>query len=215
MLIEGKLKTTLYPKTKRVGSLSTNIVITEKLDGSNLGLFKIDNELLIAQRNWLFTLSQLNDHKGDLYKGLFDWLANHGERLKDSLHDRSGVFGEWLGMGCIKYQDTELDNKFYMFAKANILPDLLTVEKLNYDHSLFIYPFVEQEIPEYIKTVPIVRETTSSPTVEELDLLYEEYSLKVNRRVEGFVINNQNNISKYVRYKRGIARPHIVYTEGV
>lgn len=32
MLIEGKLKTTLYPKTKRVGSLSTNIVITEKLD---------------------------------------------------------------------------------------------------------------------------------------------------------------------------------------
>ena len=37
------LKKTLYPKTKRVPSKLKNIEITEKLDGSNLCLFKKKN----------------------------------------------------------------------------------------------------------------------------------------------------------------------------
>ena len=34
-------KLTLYPKTSRV-KLDNKIVITEKLDGSNIGFFKVD-----------------------------------------------------------------------------------------------------------------------------------------------------------------------------
>lgn len=44
------IKKTLYPKTRRV-KLKSKVVITEKLDGSNIGFFKVNGELLIAQNN--------------------------------------------------------------------------------------------------------------------------------------------------------------------
>ena len=44
------IKRTLYPKTKRV-QYKNRVVITEKLDGSNIGFFKVNGELVIAQRN--------------------------------------------------------------------------------------------------------------------------------------------------------------------
>lgn len=44
------IKKTLYPKTKRV-QYKNRVVITEKLDGSNIGFFKINGGLIIAQNN--------------------------------------------------------------------------------------------------------------------------------------------------------------------
>ena len=41
------------------------------------------------------------------------------------------------------------------------------------------------------------------------DKLYDEYCNKVLRQVEWFVINNNNQISKYVRYKNWKATQHI------
>lgn len=62
-------KKTLYPKTKRV-QFKNRAVITEKLDGSNIGFFKVNGKLLIAQRNNIFTIDELEENKGMLYKGL-------------------------------------------------------------------------------------------------------------------------------------------------
>lgn len=62
-------KLTLYPKTQRV-SMKNKIVITEKLDGSNIGIFKVDGKLLIAQRNYVFHEDELNENKEKLYSGL-------------------------------------------------------------------------------------------------------------------------------------------------
>ena len=62
-------KKTLYPKTKRV-QFKNRVVITEKLDGSNIGFFKVNGKLLIAQRNNIFTMDELEENKGMLYKGL-------------------------------------------------------------------------------------------------------------------------------------------------
>lgn len=89
-------KKTLYPKTRRV-NLKNNIVITEKLDGSNIGFFKVNGELLIAQRNLVFTQEELK--KEISYKGLQGWLNEHGQNLRDRLVEGSRIFWrmDWNG----------------------------------------------------------------------------------------------------------------------
>lgn len=94
-----------------------------------------------------------------------------------------------------------------MFAKANI-DDEFNLYNLNYEHSLFIYPFISQKIPTFIGIVPEVIELNVIPTKEHLDSIYEKYLSKVNRNVEGFVINYKNMITKYVRMKNGKLQEH-------
>ena len=197
------IKKTLYPKTKRV-QYKNRVIITEKLDGSNIGFFKVNGELIIAQRNNILLLSEIEDNKNILYGGLYGWLKEYGKDLQERLIEGSGFFGEWIGMGKIKYPD--LDKKVYMFAKANY--DKGEIKNLYYEHGLFKYPFVNQEFPEYIGIVPVVQETNNNPDIEKLNCLYEIYKNKVNRNVEGFVIAQNNNVNKYVRMKNGKLQDH-------
>lgn len=201
------IKKEIYPKTKRVSCKGDKVYITEKLDGSNLVIFKKNEELYIAQRKNIFKIDELEEVKGILYKGLYQWLTDNKEVLITELHDNSAICGEWLGMGCLKYTIDEFDKKWYMFAKANI-DDEFNLYNLNYDHSLFIYPFISQEIPNFIGMVPEVAELNVLPAKEHLDSIYEKYCNKVNRNVEGFVVNYKNIITKYVRMKNGKLQEH-------
>lgn len=234
------LKKTLYPKTKRVGSTMSQVVITEKLDGSNLGLFRRGDELIIAQRNNVFQFNpvtgQTNMTKNNTYKGLIGWLEENGRALLENLHDGAGVFGEWIGMGKINYS-SRLDKRFYIFAKANIkfgeMSGNLEVYNIYYDHTLFIYPFINQEIPSFMGVVPKVWEGNEFPQLDFLDKLYLEYTYfeannmprvktikydydlentvpHLPKKVEGFIINNNNVIQKYVRFKNGKLTDHVV-----
>ena len=162
--------------------------------------------LVIAQRNNLFTMDEALDevNKGILYKGLRGWLEENGQDLQSILIEGSGFFGEWIGMGKIKYPD--LDKKVYMFAKANY--DGKEIKNLYYEHELFKYPFENQEFPDYIGIVPVVEERDSYPEIETLDYKYELYKVKVKRDVEGFIIAQNNNVNKYVRMKNGQLQPH-------
>ena len=197
------IKKQLYPKTKRVG-LKNEVVITEKLDGSNIGFFKLNGELHIAQRNNIFIMGELENNKGMLYSGLLDWLQKNGDHLKENLMEGSGFFGEWIGMGKIKYPD--LDKKVYMFAKFNYEKD--QVKNLYYKHELFMYPFFEQKIPDYIGVVPTIEVREDYPTIEAMNTIYSYYTEKVNRSVEGFIIEQNNNVNKYVRMKNGKLEEH-------
>ena len=203
-MIKGK---EIYPKTKRVSCTGDKVYLTEKLDGSNLVFFKKEEELYIAQRKTIFKLSELEKAKDVLYKGLYQWLLDNGNILENELHNNSAICGEWLGMGCLKYSIDEFDKRWYMFAKANI-DNEYNLYNLIYDHSLFIYPFVSQEIPNFIGIVPEVAELNVLPTKEYLDSIYEKYTNKVNRNVEGFVVNYKNIITKYVRMKNGKLQEH-------
>lgn len=203
-MIKGK---EIYPKTKRVSCTGDKVYLTEKLDGSNLVFFKKEEELYIAQRKTIFKLSELEKAKDLLYKGLYQWLIDNGNVLESELHNNSAICGEWLGMGNIKYDIGDFDKRWYMFAKANIDDDY-NLFNLIYDHSLFIYPFMSQEIPNFIGIVPEVAELNVLPTKEHLDSIYEKYTDKVNRNVEGFVVNYKNIITKYVRMKNGKLQEH-------
>lgn len=196
------IKKEIYPKTQRVKNSGDKIYVTEKLDGSNLVIFKKEDVLYIAQRKNIFAIDELEDVKSILYKGLYQWLVDNKDVLEVELQSNSAICGEWLGMGQVKYDVGSFDKRFYMFAKANINEDF-KLYNLNYDHEFFIYPFVSQTIPSFIGIVPTVTELNVLPSKEHLDSLYEKYTQKVNRVVEGFVINNQNNVSKYVRMKNG------------
>lgn len=200
------LKKEIYPKTKRVSCAGDKVYITEKIDGSNLVIFKKNDELYIAQRNNIFNFNELEGNSNKLYKGLYQWINENKSSFED-LHNNSAVCGEWIGMGCLKYPVDEFDKRYYMFAKANVDDDF-NLYNIIYEHNLFIYPFQSQEIPKCMGIVPEVSELNVIPSKEHLDSLYEKYVSKVNRNVEGFVVSYKNIISKYVRMKNGQLREH-------
>ena len=215
------LKKTIYPKTTRLGKDTSDVLITEKLDGANLSFLKRhdDDELYIAQRNIIFTLEELlSDDKvieQKLYKNLKPWLSEHGEDLKERLNNGSAICGEWLGMGGkINYKE-RLDKLFYMYAKANVKEDF-GLYNIYYDHTLFNYPFVDQEFPTYIGRVPAIEFMSEFPTVEKMDYLYKVYVKQLNayhdteQRVEGFCATDGETIRKYVRLKNGKLTEHTV-----
>lgn len=68
---------------------------------------------------------------------------------------------------------------------------------------------IGETLPDYLDTVPLVAELDHYPSIEELDKIYLEYSEKQDSKVEGFVINNDNRIEKYVRFKKGVLEPHV------
>lgn len=197
------IKKEIYPKTKRISIDGFKIQLTEKLDGSNLAIFKKEDKLYIAQRKNIFTLDELEEAKPILYKGMYEWLKTNGEYLQEHLMNNSCVCGEWLGMGTLKYTIDEFDKRLYMFAKANV-DDEFNLYNLMYDHELFKYPFDNQVLPNFIGEVPIIADIKVAPDKNMLDSIYSKYCEKVGgRNVEGIVINCNNLISKYVRMKSG------------
>lgn len=200
------IKKEIYPKTKRLSCQGDKVYVTEKLDGSNLVFFKKNDTLYFAQRNTIYSFDEIEENKDKLYKGLYQWLSDN-KQVFDDLHNNSAICGEWLGMGCLKYSVDEFDKRYYMFAKANIDDDF-NLYNLMYTHDLFIYPFQSQVIPKCIGIVPEVIELNVLPTKEHLDSIYDKYTDKVKRNVEGFVINYKNIITKYVRMKNGKLTEH-------
>lgn len=201
------IKKEIYPKTKRVKCSGDKVYVTEKIDGSNMCIFRKNDELYIAQRRNIINIDkELDEAKDILYKGLYQWIHDNREQL-ETIRNDSVVCGEWIGMGCLKYSVDEFDKKFYMFAKANI-DENFDLYNIIYDHNLFIYPFETLEIPKCIGEVPTAYELQIIPTKEQLDGMYEKYCEKVKRNVEGFVINYNNNIQKYVRMKNGKLQEH-------
>lgn len=195
-------KKTIYPKTKRVPLAGYNAVVTEKLDGSNLTIFKLDDKLYVAQRDNIFSDEEFDKIT---YKGLKDWLYENKERLLDNIVDGAAICGEWLAMGNIKYA---IENTFHMFAKARVGSDF-TLSKFCYDTTLFDYAFVEKNRLYCIDIVPLIARIETLPSVETLDALYAKYTSGIcNRCVEGFVISMGENLWKYVRAKGNKITPH-------
>ena len=204
------LKRTIYPKTKRLSINPTQIEITEKLHGENLGIFKLDGELIIAQRNTLYFWDTIKDYgRQGIYKGLFGWLTDNAEEIATRLYEGSGVIGEWNLRGSMGYKFKE---KFRVYAKARIEGDSLSNYELTniiYTQDLIPWAFEDRIIPTCIGLAPLVRVQTDIPTKESLDVLYEAYTQSVDRKVEGFIVNYNENVEKYVRFKNNKLTEHV------
>lgn len=208
------IKETLFPKIKRM-EINKKYQITEKLDGSNLGIANIYHELYIVQRNIILDQYNLYNEQNVLYKGLYNYIKEYKTKLLDTIKNGTVIFGEWLGMGHIKYENMK---QFNLFAKAEIesqynFYDGITsfnIEKLNFDIEKLKYAFIDEKIPEFLGMVPIVENNLNLINKETIDKLYDEYSKKQNRLIEGFIIydNYEKNIVKYVRCKNGKLLEH-------
>ena len=207
------LKKTLYPKTKRVSTKRRGIEITEKLDGSNLCIFRKGEQLIIAQRNNIFVWNSIEENGSQgLYKGLYDWLQDNAKVILENLYDGSGICGEWIQMGKISYTNSDINKKFYVFAKARLVGEELKdyeLQNIVYSQDLVPFAFIERNIPECIGLVPVVELAMTVPTKEYLDELYIRYCEGKDRKVEGFIVNNNESITKYVRFKNGKESEHI------
>ena len=109
------------------------------------------------------------------------------------------------------FSHVRFTNRFQMFAKANITEEY-DLKNVIYKREYFKYPFENQIFPDFIDIVPLVSILNTSPSIEDLDILYDTYINNQQRHVEGFIIidNTFKNIQKYVRYKDGKATPHIL-----
>lgn len=201
---------TLYPKTKRVTKNSAKTIVTEKLDGSNLGFAKVNGDLYVITRNNIYKASDRHDKeiKQRMYKGLWSFLEEFGDKLKEDLVDGALIFGEWIAMGRLKYPES-YHLQFYMFAKANVDEDFENVSNMLYDKKFFKYSFVKQFVPIYLDTVPIVHTFNHYPGIDELDELYGHYVSDMERNVEGFILNQNNQVLKYIRNKNGKIEDHV------
>lgn len=207
------IKQSIYPKTTRFGKEERKVFLTEKIDGSNLTLFKFENELYIAQRNNIYKFKDFEENKdefkGIIYKGLRPFLEEYGDSLQEKLYDGSAICGEWLGQGKIKYSN-RFNTRFLLFAKARVIKteDTFLLQNIVYNPDL-IHWAIGETLPDYLDTVPFVCELDHYPSLEELDKIYLEYTEKQDTKVEGFVINDNNKIEKYVRFKNGVLEPHV------
>ncbi|HQC54958.1 MAG TPA: RNA ligase family protein [Clostridia bacterium] len=202
----------IYPKTVRIPIEGDQVVITEKLDGSNLVIFKLNGKLYVAARNWIFDIENPEDFNEISYSGLQNWLKIYKSTLLDTLQEGVAICGEWLGMGTIKYSIDKFDKRYYMFATANVDNDF-NLSNLTYYEEYFALPFTNQEIPYFIGIRPEVTRTQVMPNKKFLDSLYEKYTSVEKRDVEGFIVIVANTIKKYVRLKGGKLIEHFVLTD--
>ena len=209
------VKVKLYPPTKRIGGTSI-YQITEKIDGENIGFYKWQGKLYIAQRNNIFTLDEILAEKNAMYKGLNEFIIEHGKDLEERLYDGSAVFGEWLGDTSHGYPKGTYDKLVYLFCKTRVLNQYEVDKNMNHEHEHIRYAFsgrtgLEPEIPPYVGVVPLVKKQDFEPSVEHLNWLYANYCDQVQRKVEGFVVYSceHKSLKKYVRLKRGMLTEHL------
>lgn len=68
------------------------IIVQEKLDGSNVGVAKINNEIVPITRAGYKAL----DSPYEMHHKFHEWVIHHKERFEDVLEDGERICGEWL-----------------------------------------------------------------------------------------------------------------------
>lgn len=213
------IEKSLYPKTSRIANLCE---ITEKIDGSNIQFFVINSELYMATREYVVSIKD-NENMDWIskiiepsYTGVIEFILNHRYFLTRNIYEGSSIIGEWTRNE--RYSSLIPNSRFVMFAKGRV-EKITSMQPLKrevdfkltnivYNQELLKYVFAERCIPNFIELVPLVATSSEYLTIEKLDELYEEYCAKVGRKVEGFVINYNGSITKYVRLKGKKLKPH-------
>lgn len=204
------IKTSLYGKTKRFNDgEKITYVISEKIDGANLGIGKYEGRLYVATRNQVF-----NDDEFDklTYGGLKGYIDEHHDRLLNDLKEGIMVFGKWIGE--IKEKNDiwnyhgRYNNKFIIFAQAKFKGS--SIENRSNNILSLLHAFNDGEVPSYLPVVEYRTMVTGRLMgIGTLDALYSGFigshkARGVNCKCKGFIIYNtfSNGITKYIRMNR-------------
>lgn len=121
--------------TVKVRDRNDEIFVQEKLDGSNVGVARVGDQLYpLGRAGWLAISSPFWQHKV-----FHAWALHHSDRFMDVLHDGERLVGEWL----MQAHGTQYD----LFHEPFVAFDLMTEDKrLPYDQfikrlgGLFVTP---------------------------------------------------------------------------
>ena len=168
------------------------LVVQEKLDGANVGLFFEGDELKFLSRGGL-----IEDKKTpEQFKYLKMWAYERYMVLKEILNNRYILFGEWL-----YFTHTIFYNKLPSYFIAFDLYDKESEKFLSYNK---IIKILGNKIP----VVPLIWEGIIG-SIEKLDEFLERKSLYGEEKIEGVVLREENKeylIERY-KYKRKAFKP--------
>jgi hypothetical protein len=124
-----------FPKIPR---LHRDIIITEKLDGTNASVHIGEDHFLVGSRNRFIT-------PGDDNFGFAAWAYANAKALRDVLGHGSH-FGEWVGRGIQRGYGMQ-DRMFALFNTSRWSPDVVSaVPGLTIVPQLYSGPFSEEAI---------------------------------------------------------------------
>lgn len=128
-----------YPKSvaldKVEQALEGKVVrIEEKIDGSNVGIHKVDDELILQSRNLI-----LDKDKPGSFSKFVAWVKEHEAGLLEYMHDGELWYGETVGMGKLRYPN----------APPFILFDILHASK-EWSKRAHFPPNIDINIPLYV-----------------------------------------------------------------
>jgi len=104
--------------TEKARDKHDTIIVQEKLDGSNVGVCKVDGEIIAINRAGY----RCSDSPRQLHRDFDDFVMSDPSRFNDILSDRWRICGEWLGTphGTIYDLKHEPFVVFDMFSQENI-----------------------------------------------------------------------------------------------
>lgn len=203
----------IYPKTPRLSS-NPEYQITEKIDGSNLCIGKVilkgEPIIFVATRGIIYNGATEADCINKNYPKLRGWIKEHYDFFMQELHEGSVLFLEWTGQGGHNVKYDHHGAWYYGKGRVksieiNSLNDIsLDPSYSTYSIPLLIYPFISQEIPDFLR-IPWFINTCTLPDKAYLDNLFNEVNDEIHAltKIEGFVVWDGHRISKYVRRKNG------------
>lgn len=172
--------------------LKMDLIVEEKIDGANLGLFLIDNKIMAQNRSHF-----VNSAYHEQFKSLDRWIESHSIELYNIFSQGNFIlFGEWVYMKhSINY--TKLPDYFVLY------------DIYNKNTNEFLERKVTEKIikESRIHMVPIIYEGKS--TLDELKKLVNTKSLFYDGLVEGIYVRGCNN--GIVKYRGKIVRHDFLF----
>lgn len=159
---------------------SDNLIITEKVDGSNASINNSKGNILSFSHH-----KQLEE--GNTLNGFYGFI-NSRKYLKN-IPDNFIVFGEWLTPHRIKYPD-DAYKKWYLFD----IFDKDTSLFLGYNFAKHIYNKYDMDKDAEILMAPLLENDITGFSLEDLPDIQKQYSnkssLSINGNMEGIVVTD-------------------------
>jgi len=168
---------------RKIPRLMREIVITEKIDGTNGVICITDTGLIFAgsRTRWLWNSTQAEIHNDN--QGFARWVKEHKDelmKLGPGFH-----YGEWMGQGIQRTYGLK-EKRFYLFNTARWVKcegfDILSLTERCYHPSL---ENKQEYCPECCYVVPVIYKGMLDGIA--IDNAMEELKWKGSKAIEGFM----------------------------
>lgn len=111
-----------FKKFPKIARLESNVIITEKIDGTNGQIYKtVDGQILIGSRSQWLTIEKDNF-------GFAKWVKQYEKEWLKFLQPDQRIYGEWYGHGIQRGYGLK-EKRFMIFNPVGDLPNILNVER--------------------------------------------------------------------------------------